>query len=64
MENKMKFNTMYIILSLLITLPIWFYLLYKILKAVNATELMMFLFWIYMPVQIVVFSIGRIYADD
>ena len=32
-----------------VTLPIWLYLVYRILVAVQATELMMFLFWIYLP---------------
>jgi hypothetical protein len=38
-----------IILAFCINLPIWFYLLYNILKKINASELMMFLFWIYVP---------------
>lgn len=41
-------------LSWLVAMPIWYYLLYKILVAVNATDLMMFLFWVYMPVGFVV----------
>ncbi len=32
-----------------LTLPIWLYLIYKILVLVNATELMWFLFWVYVP---------------
>jgi hypothetical protein len=40
------------ILSLFVSIPIWFYLLYQILVRVGATELMMFLFWIYVPVSI------------
>lgn len=36
--------------SLFITLPIWFYLLYKILESVHASELMWFLYYIYLPV--------------
>jgi len=38
------------IMSLFITGPIWFYLLYQILVRVQASELMFFLFWIYVPV--------------
>lgn len=41
-----------ILISLCVSLPIWFYLLYKILVLVSATELMWFLFWIYMPASI------------
>ena len=48
------------ILTLVITMPIWFYLLYNILKLVNATELMMFLFWVYVPVQILILIIAKI----
>lgn len=39
-----------VLLRLLITMPIWYYLLYKVLQLVEATELMWFLFWVYMPV--------------
>lgn len=42
------------VLGLLVTTPIWYYLLYKILRSVNATELMMFLFWIYVPAGLLV----------
>jgi len=42
-----------LILSLLITMPIWYYLLYKILIAVNATDLMWFLYVAYIPVGFV-----------
>jgi len=42
------------VIASLIVLPIWFYLLYKILITVNATELMWFLFWIYIPATFLV----------
>jgi len=45
-------KAVFIILSLFITIPIWYYLVYKILIAVNASELMMFLYWIYLPAGI------------
>jgi hypothetical protein len=48
------------LLTLFFSLPIWFYLLYKILVAVNATEVMWFLFWAYIPVATVANVIGRI----
>ena len=41
-----------ILLSLFITLPIWYYLLYKLLVSTNASELMFFLFWVYVPTSI------------
>lgn len=40
------------LLALLVSMPIWYYLLYQILVRVEASELMMFLFWIYVPVSI------------
>lgn len=38
------------LVGVFVTAPIWYYLLYKILVSVNASELMWFLFWIYLPV--------------
>jgi hypothetical protein len=42
------------VLSVLVTLPIWFYLLYVILTAVNANELAWFLYWVYVPATVIV----------
>ena len=50
-------------LSIFVSCPIWYYLLYKILIAVHATELMMFLFWIYVPVNIFINALVKIYYD-
>jgi len=47
------------ILTVFITLPIWYYLFYKILGLVNATELMWFLYWIYLPVGVLVQIINK-----
>lgn len=52
------------LLSIFITLPIWFYLLYKILKMVGATELMMFLFWVYVPFSFLVSILTKIGEDE
>lgn len=41
------------LLTLFITMPIWYYLVYKILTLVAATELMWFLFWVYLPVGVI-----------
>jgi hypothetical protein len=38
------------VLSVFVVFPIWFYLLYKILVAVNASEVMWLLYWVYLPV--------------
>lgn len=48
------------ILSVFIALPIWFFLLYRILDAVNATELMWFLYWIYVPASIVLGVVAKL----
>jgi hypothetical protein len=50
-------------ISLFLVMPIWFYLLYKILESVGASELMWFLFWIYIPVNILVSLIVRLVED-
>lgn len=52
------------VLGTLIVMPIWYYLLYKILRAVNATELMMFLYWIYIPVGVLVNILTKLTGDD
>ncbi|MBX3321226.1 MAG: hypothetical protein KF890_15220 [Nitrospira sp.] len=39
-------------LPMCVSLPIWFYLTYQVLDRVEATELMWFLFWVYVPVTI------------
>jgi hypothetical protein len=51
-------------LGLLVTLPIWYYLMYQILIRVNATELMMFLFWVYVPVGIAVQVVTKLYEQS
>ena len=35
--------------STVIVFPIWFYLLHQVLVRINASELMWFLFWVYVP---------------
>lgn len=51
------------LIVLLITTPIWFYLLYKILEAVNASELMWFLYWVYLPFSFIASVVYKIYDD-
>jgi hypothetical protein len=48
------------LLAIFITLPIWFYLQYKILKMIYATELMWFLFWIYLIATFVISITSKI----
>lgn len=52
MKKQAKLGCLLGILSLLITQPIWFYLLYKILQSVEATDLMWFLYWVYVPASL------------
>jgi len=60
MAGLNKFHWLSLILGLTITMPIWWYLLYKILQAINATELMWFLYFVYIPVAIVIAIISKI----
>lgn len=48
------------LLVIFMTLPIWFFLQYKILVMVNATELMWFLFWVYVPFTILAAVLMRL----
>lgn len=40
------------LLGLLIVAPIWYWLLYQVLTRVQASELMWFLYWVYVPVAV------------
>lgn len=59
-------NTVVGLLVLFVVTPIWYYLVYHILKRVNASELMWFLYWIYVPVGIFAHLLGKVTegADD
>ena len=52
------------ILAVCIVAPIWYYLLYKILTAIQASELTWFLFWIYIPVALLTGIIDKIARDS
>lgn len=52
------------LIALFITLPLWLYLFYSVLKAVNATELMWFLYWVYAPVSLFAGVLAKIVGDD
>jgi hypothetical protein len=52
------------LLAMFISLPIWFYLLYKILEAVQASELMWFLYWVYLPVNIFITLVVKLSSED
>lgn len=48
------------LLGVLVTLPIWFWLLYQVLARVNASELMWFLYWVYVPCSILVQTLFKL----
>jgi hypothetical protein len=48
------------VLAVCVTMPIWYYLLYSILRLVGATELMWFLFWVYMPVHLLMQVLAKL----
>lgn len=52
------------LLALLVSLPIWYYLLYQILVRVNASELMFFLFWAYVPITFLVMALAKATEDS
>jgi hypothetical protein len=51
------------VVAIFITLPIWFYLLFQILVRVQATELMFFLYWIYVPFSLLIAIINKLIED-
>ena len=52
------------LLGVFVSLPIWFYLLFTILTAIQATPLTWFLFWVYIPVTFLVSIVGAILKDE
>lgn len=52
------------LIAIFVTVPIWFYLLYQILERVQATELMFFLFWIYVPATILLHVIAKLASKE
>ena len=52
------------LLGLCVVLPIWYFLLYQILVRVNASELMFFLFWAYLPVSALVQTILQLTKEN
>jgi hypothetical protein len=63
MNAKQKVGCAFAIIRILFTQPIWYYLLYKVLQAVEATDLMWFLFWVYFPVGIVLLIVEAILSS-
>lgn len=51
------------VITVFVTLPISLYLQYQILQRVQASELMWFLFWIYVPLLFLLSLVAKL-ADD
>ena len=48
------------VLGVCVCLPIWFYVLFQILTAIQATELTWFLFWVYVPVSMLTLALAKL----
>lgn len=58
MKNALGIGCLIGLFRLLTVTPIWYYLLYQILTRVESSELMMFLFWIYVPLSLILGIFG------
>lgn len=63
-RSRDKIKIISTILFMCCTMPIWFYLQYQILRRVDASELMMFLFWVYVPTAVLGAIVTRILERD
>ena len=59
-----KYKTISLILSLFISLPIWFYLMYTVISYANPDRFVWFLFWIYLPISILGTIIAKVAEGD
>lgn len=48
------------VLAICVSVPIWFYLLYRVLEAVRADNLMWFLYFVYLPVSLFVQIVAKL----
>jgi hypothetical protein len=53
-----------IVLTLLVELPFWFYLIYWILSQLHPDRLIWFLFLIYVPIVIITTILGKVIAGE
>lgn len=56
-------RSIYAVLSLCVSLPIWFFLWRTLLFAAHVDRLVWFLFWVYFPLSVVLQLISR-YVDE
>lgn len=52
------------LLTAFIVMPIWYYLLYKLLQNANASDLMWFLYWIYLPAGLFVHLVTSVAVKE
>ena len=60
---KIKATIIAGILGIFISLPIWYYLLYVILDAINADSLTWFLYWVYVPISVLISIVAKIVGE-
>jgi hypothetical protein len=58
-----KMKILAAIFSTFITIPIWMYLFYQVLVRIQATELMFFLYWIYVPAHVFMVFVTYLMTD-
>lgn len=61
MDKKSWLGCSLALIALFVTQPIWYYLLYQVLVRVEASDLMWFLYWVYVPVQILASMIAKFF---
>ncbi len=57
---KTKILIISLIITLCIVMPMWYFLLYSILKAIEVDRLVWFIFWVYIPVSIFTNILGEV----
>jgi len=60
MEGKKIAGVFAMIFSLLLSTPMWLFMLYEILKAIQPDRLVWTIYWAYVPVQILIVIISAI----
>lgn len=61
-EQKTVVGCVVAITKVCVQLPIWYYLLYVILTAIEADNLAWFLYWVYVPAGVIVAASGSVMA--
>jgi hypothetical protein len=52
------------IIAICLTLPIWYYIMYYILTQINASELVWFLYWVYVPFGVFVNVVNKLIEKE